>query len=131
MKSRCLWVALVLFLFLSTGCSSTDIGIASDKIDTKIPSDAKIEKTFDDHGGFHGDGEYFVVISLSNKQYQEFYERIKSNEKWQNMPIQTDVHQSLYGFEKSEKDTLYINERALPEELPDIKKGKFFFVIGT
>jgi hypothetical protein len=100
MKSVFLYIWIMVILFVSSGCSFSEIGIASNTIDTKIPSDAKIEKIFDDHGGFTGDGEYFVVISLSDKQYQDFYERVKSTDKWNDLPISTEVHHSLYGFEK-------------------------------
>jgi hypothetical protein len=56
-----------MILFVSARSYFTDIGLAIDVIDTKIPSDAKIKKTFAHYGHFTGDGAYFTVISLNEE----------------------------------------------------------------
>lgn len=58
----------------------------SSHIEIQIPIFAKIEEK-DTHGGFHGDGETFVKIYLSDKQTQKFISKINKNLHWQELPM--------------------------------------------
>ena len=47
----------------------------------------------DDHGGFHGDGLYFVVMDCSGKTE----EIQKLTEDWRELPLPPNLHGKLYG----------------------------------
>ena len=47
----------------------------------------------DDHGGFHGDGMYFVVLDCSGKTE----EMQKLTEDWRELPLPSNLHEKLYG----------------------------------
>ena len=87
----------------------------SSKIEINIPLSAKLEY-IDTHGGFHGDGETFAKVYLTEKQSEKVKKNIENNENWKRLPmsenLQNDVGQYL---------TAKMN-------MPSIENGYWFFL---
>lgn len=58
----------------------------SSQIEIQIPLFAKMEEK-DTHGGFHGDGESFVKVYISNKQAEKFVNKINEYNHWKKLPM--------------------------------------------
>lgn len=56
-------------------------------------SDYNVLHEQDSHGGFHGDGLYFVVLDCSGKT--EEMQRL--TEDWRELPLPPNLHRKLYG----------------------------------
>ena len=64
----------------------------------KIPPHAKISLDCDDHGGFRGDGEYYVVFETTAKDINSYLKSPFWTEKWQHGPVPEKIayHTELY-----------------------------------
>ena len=70
----------------------------------KLPSDVQIIESCDDHGGFHGDGEYYLVFDTSEKQISEYLKATPWNSQWQQQPVPREIS-SRTGLEEIAADT--------------------------
>lgn len=57
-------------------------------------SDGELVSTYDDHGGFHGDGTTCTIIQFSD---DALLEEIEAAGTWQSFPPDEAVNQLLYG----------------------------------
>ena len=78
--------------------------------------DATVLEEWDNHGGFHGDGETFVKLSCADGFEENF------NSEWKALPLEGEAYQYFYEwggvFEHPETD-----EKVIPE----IENGYWFF----
>lgn len=89
-------------------------------IGKRIPYSSKILESYDTHGGFHGDGEYYVVFQLTNEQYKKFLKDVFVDSNWEKMPLSNDIQKISYWFSKGEHARQY--------ELPlDTPNGLYYF----
>lgn len=86
----------------------------SSQIEVKIPIFSKMEEK-DTHGGFHGDGETFVKVYFSNKQAEEFKNKINENNHWQELPMPERLQDS-------------ISNAYEVTQIPMIENGYWFFL---
>ena len=124
MKKICF---LCLFIIISTlmiaGCGEitpTDKWIYK-KINTDI-SNCSIEVDSDNHGGFHGDGDYFVRAQCQD----DFEEIVKNNSLWKKLPLTENLELIMYGGKKD--NTEYGYELAIKKVIPKIEDGYYLFV---
>lgn len=57
----------------------------------ELPSNAQIIKSCDDHGGFHGDGEYYVVFNTSKEEIDKYFQTNPWDSQWQKQPVPKDI----------------------------------------
>ena len=89
--------ALMLAVLTMPGC------VLSGRADTKTTvgkwveldlKEASVETDRDTHGGFHGDGNWFVQIDCSRRPLAD---EIGKNEHWKPLPVSENVSALLYG----------------------------------
>lgn len=103
--------------------SNTDWGISSKLVNTSIPKDAAVLRSSDTHGGFHGDGEYFVVFQFTESQCMEFG-KLSENGGWIDLPVLHDLSKFIFG----EKKGLEQYEGHGENKIPKITRhGKYYF----
>lgn len=82
-------------------------------------SSCNILKDEDTHGGFLGDGTYFLIANCSNNK-----ENILSQiSHWKNFPLTQKLEWVVYGYEK---DGVEIAKH-IPESIPRIENGYYYF----
>lgn len=86
----------------------------SSKVEIKIPLSAKLELK-NTHGGFHGDGETFTKIYLTQEQSEKVENKIKENEHWRELPLTEIVANATGIFDKEMK-------------MPEIENGYWFYL---
>ena len=99
----------------------TDIGR---KLDLELTL-ATLEEYRDTHGGFHGDGETFARIRLTEDAAGEAVSRmLHGGPWWKALPLTEELDRVLYGT--GTEPPLFHDENGDPL-LPEIKKGWYFF----
>jgi hypothetical protein len=63
----------------------------------RLPADAEIVLSCDDHGGFHGDGEYYLVFDVTEQDIQSYLQTSFWNQEWQRgaVPKEVSFHTAL------------------------------------
>ena len=121
MLITCLFIMISIFMI--TGCvgySQTDKRIY-EKINTNI-SNCSITVDSDKHGGFHGDGHYFVKAQCQD----DFDREIKKAGTWKELPLTENLELIMYGGEKDNKNYGY--ELANKIGIPKIDDGYYLFI---
>lgn len=88
---------LVLTLFILQGCTNTGERDAIQETAFSIGIDlsaGKLVSTYDDHGGFHGDGTTCTIMQFSD---DAILEEIEEAGTWQSFPPDEAVNELLYG----------------------------------
>lgn len=106
---------VIILLFIICLVFLRDYFLYSSEIKIQLPFFTKIEKK-DTHGGFHGDGETFLKVTLSPKQTKKFAKEIKESSYWKKMPIPVELQEKL--LNPLDKDI----------KIPLAKKGYWFFL---
>lgn len=70
----------------------------SEVIDVNV-LDGKVLVYYDDHGGFHGDGETFIKIKMPNDRCLDV---MKTNPKWLPLPFSSNIYRVVYGIESKD-----------------------------
>ena len=140
MKIRKIYIVLLIIVFIVTGYKliyikmSNDYKIRmntpstySDRIGISIPKDSTVLDYGNDHGGFLGDGESYVIIKLNEKGKKEFLKEAKKNNKWSNMPLPEKYQKLVFGGESDNVDYgdgYFEDGGHIPR---DIKNGIYYF----
>lgn len=88
---------LLLALCAFQGCANTEESAAVREAAYSIGIDlsqGELVSTYDDHGGFHGDGTTCTIIQFSD---DTLLEEIEEAGTWQSFPPDEAVNQLLYG----------------------------------
>ncbi|ERI95434.1 hypothetical protein HMPREF1982_00177 [Clostridiales bacterium oral taxon 876 str. F0540] len=94
-------------------------------IGINLPKDSIVLKSEDTHGGFHGDGELFIEVQLTDKGSVEFVNNTKNTGKWTSLPLPKDLTAMLYG---GEFNGIIHDENNMFKAVPkDINKGSYYF----
>ena len=80
-RTICVWLMLAAILLSLTGCARSELSRLSDTLGVDLTSGI-VEASFDDHGGFHGDGTTFLKIRFS-----AFPEEIRESKEWCQLPL--------------------------------------------
>lgn len=75
----------------------------------------------DTHGGFHGDGSYYLILDCS-KNKEKALENIKS---WKELPLSKNLNLIMYGGEKD--GMTYGYNLAEEAKIPEIENGYYYF----
>lgn len=140
MKKRIVYIILLIILIIIVGYKLLDMKMLkdyeiymeapstyNDKIGISIPKDSTVLDYEDSHGGFHGDGESYVIIKLSEKGKNEFSKKVKRSKKWGNLPLPDKYERIVFGGEfdnVSYGDGYFENGGHIPR---NIKNGIYYF----
>ena len=114
---RCL-LGICVITLLASACQSYD------DISVMLGADVSTAKTIsseNSHGGFHGDGERYLIFAFDNDSFEN---TIKKDNTWHKLPVTDDsITALLYGLETPEMTFgPYINQ-----DIPKISNGYYFF----
>ncbi len=107
-------ISIILVLLLS-GCSKNTINKIANELDTNLDK-CSIVKESDTHGGFLGDGEYFVKMNCSS---------IKINNNWQELPLPDEIDEVLTMKWCDNKDCKDFYHKY---NIKDLKVGFYYFI---
>ena len=110
-------------LFLLCGCELFDFFFdasklkdhAADHLDISL-DDATVIEEWDNHGGFHGDGETFVKLLCPDG----FEERLAS--EWKALPLEDSAYKYYY-----EWGGFFENPETNEKIVPEVRNGYWFF----
>ena len=121
-KSVSLFMLLICLLLL---CSCECLGIvveekslknvASEHLNLSLENATVLEE-WDNHGGFHGDGETFVKLSCTD----DFEENLNSN--WKSLPLEGEAYQYFY-----EWDGVFEHPETAEKIIPEVENGYWYF----
>lgn len=75
----------------------------------------------DTHGGFHGDGSYYLILDCSENR-EKALENVKG---WKELPLSKNLNIIMYGGEKD--GMTYGYNLAEEAKIPEIKNGYYYF----
>jgi hypothetical protein len=104
---------VLFFIYTSKRCNYERL------IEKSIPYSAKVLESYDTHGGFHGDGESYIVYQFNNEQFKKFFTNITKDNDWKKLPLSDDIKKVSHWFSDGEKQRKY--------EIPiEISNGLYF-----
>ena len=111
-------IEICVITLLASACQSYD------DISVMLGADVSTAKTIsseNSHGGFHGDGERYLIFAFDNDSFEN---TIKKDNTWHKLPVTDDtITALLYGLETPEMTFgPYINQ-----DIPQIPNGYYFF----
>ena len=84
-------------------------------------NDFSVLEELDTHGGFHGDGSYYLILDCSNNK-QKALEIVAD---WNELPLSENLNLIMYGGEKD--GVTYGHELAEEAHIPKIENGYYIF----
>ena len=84
-------------------------------------TDFSVVEELDTHGGFHGDGSYYLILDCSNAKEKA----LKKVENWNKLPLSENLNLIMYGGEKD--GVAYGYELAEEAHFPKIENGYYIF----
>ncbi len=122
MKKILLALLCVVCLLGVTGCvNKTTNEYIKDEIDVDISS-CVIEDEQNNHGGFHGDGDYIVKANCS-KEPQKILNQLNN---WNNLPLSENLQLIMYGGIRD--GMTYSYNLAEEANIPIIDNGYYYFL---
>ena len=115
-------IIIVAMCFLCCGCSSYNpVSFIKRKTGVDVKGCRRMVD-YNDHDGFHGDGEHFIAYDCS--AYAESIE--EQVDSWKDLPLTENIHIALYGagWYVGEGSSTVAGRYDLPEEM----NGKYMFI---
>ena len=81
----------------------------------------KVLKETDSHRGFHGDGDYVLILDCSENKEKA----LEYTKEWEILPLTENLQLLMYGGEK--EDHFYNYNLADASNIPEIKNGYYYF----
>lgn len=116
----------ILFVCLLTACGSQEPqNIISNELGIDVSSGDEIF-AFDDHGGFHGDGTTYTVLSFSD---DKVLEQIKESTQWKEFPLDETVRTLVYGIsDGTSSDGPFLIDSEGNAFIPEIHEGYYILI---
>ena len=86
-----------------------------------VKDDYVVVEENDSHGGFHGDGMYYLVLDCSKNQESTL--EIVSG--WKELPLSKNIKLMIYGGTADE--VVYMSEIANAAKIPTVENGYYYF----
>ena len=116
-------VMIIAFLLLFSGCGCLGAFDEEAKMKNKVENNlgvsvegAAVVEYWDNHGGFHGDGEAFVKLSC-----EEDFEK-GLDLKWRSLPLEGEAYRYFY-----EWGGLFEHPETGERVIPEIENGYWYF----
>lgn len=125
---RVLCILLSICLLCLSGCSES--GSITEDISKTIGIDlanAEYATRIDTHGGFHGDGNTIVTMSVPS---ESVLEQIQSNPNWHSLPFTENLTAVVYGITEDTSSIgpyITVDDTRNPA-VPEISNGYYFFL---
>mgnify|MGYP000900384322 CR=1 FL=1 len=126
MKKFCLVICIFMIAIMVAGCSlGSNQDYIAKQINIDMPNLLTIEY-WDDHGGFHGDGEKYAKIEFDNKNGLNILSQIENSNRWNEMPLTENLNLIMYGGIKDNMEYAYnLSEKS---GIPEIGNGYWYFI---
>lgn len=127
MKKRSVFLGLALSLFLLTACvSESSQKIVAEELDLNTSGAEEVLNT-DDHGGFHGDGTAYIV--LSDKE-GSILKDIQNDNRWKPTPLDEVSEALTYGRKMDDGAQYgpYLTGESGQTLIPRIKAGYYILI---
>ena len=111
---------LALLYLLSLKPTSNYIGETTEHFGF-AKKDFSVVEELDTHGGFHGDGSYYLILDCSNNK-EKALEKVQD---WNGLPLSENLNLIMYGGEKD--GVTYGYELAEEAHIPKIENGYYIF----
>ena len=111
---------LALLYLLSLKPTSNYIGETTEHFGF-AKKDFSVVEELDTHGGFRGDGSYYLILDCSNNKEKA----LKKVEDWNKLPLSENLNLIMYGGEKD--GVTYGYELAKEAHIPKIENGYYIF----
>lgn len=101
MKKFLIWGGIlfgIIFVYVITQILFGNYFEMSSELEVNIPITTKMEYK-DNHGGFFCEGETIAIVNFTEKQANNFYEKIKENEHWMEYPIDELIESHISNIE--------------------------------
>lgn len=86
------------------------------------PKDFTVVDEQDTHGGFHGDGSYYLILDCSNNTEKA----LKIVDGWNKLPLSENLDLIMYGGEKG--GITYVYHLSEEAHIPRIENGYYCFM---
>lgn len=116
---RKLLIVLLTLSVLLSGCASSDTHAEISEILRTDVSAGEIRTETDTHGGFHGDGEVYVVLEFPDGDSFQ----VPETGFWHELPLSDNLHTFLYEYTHHSQ----LWDAAGGELIPQIESGWYFF----
>ncbi|MCY6353674.1 hypothetical protein [Clostridium sp. ZS2-4] len=127
-------IIIILFtIILLTGCMNKEPKNMNNEkfyydnlIEIITPDKSKVINFDNTREGFHGDGDYYVVVQLDIHTVKDFSDKALKSGKWSKLPISNEeVKSFIYGYENKDGTYKYDgHSKGIPS---DIKNGIYYF----
>lgn len=129
MKNIVKLLALGYVFIILTACSSSNNEIKS--ISKVLGIDCfggTISQSIDSHGGFHGDGTFYLELKYDDEKGKAVVHAIEETTDWEKLPLTDNLRTALYG-KKSETESAgpYITNDNGEALFPSVSNGYYFF----
>lgn len=94
-------------------------------IGVNLPKQSTVLKKEDSHGGFHGDGEYYSEIQLTEYGVKEFTDEARKTGRWSSVPLPKDIKIIVYG---GEYDGVSYNIGQMSKGIPKTMKNGIYYI---
>ena len=119
MKKRLAIISLFLLLTALSSCSTDPQANAYFGFSRQ---DFTVVEEKDTHGGFHGDGTYYLILDCSNNTQTAF----KNIANWKPLPLSENLNLIMYGGEKD--GMIYGYNLSEEAHVPTIENGYYCFL---
>lgn len=83
-----------------------------------------ILKDKDNHDGFHGDGDYFLIANCESDK-ENILKQIKD---WKELPLSKNLQKAVYGEEYYDDKMYYRFSSLCNGRIPEIEEGYYYFL---
>lgn len=119
-------ITLLIFTLSLTACGSQDLQNTISKELGLDVSTGKMTSDFDNHGGFHGDGETYIALSFFDSKVLE---QIKESAQWKKFPLDQTVRTLIYGIsDETSSIGPFLNDENGNPLVPEILNGYYLFI---
>ena len=82
----------------------------------------------DSHGGFHGDGMTFIVLSFDEEEAGGLKAQMEGRQGWHLLPLSENAGILVYGYDTEEMQTgPYLCDEQGQGVIPQIQNGYYYF----
>ena len=129
MKKRvCVLSTLLMAAIILTGCHEKSEA-TQNRISKALGVDVKegiVTASEDSHGGFHGDGMYFVTLEFSDGIFSDQTSEVQG---WSSLPLSENLMKLVYGIEDdTSKIGPYLTVEIGKPVIPNIQNGCYYFL---
>lgn len=119
-------ICLLTSILLLAGCQPKKNKEITNSVGVDASAGSEV-LSFDDHGGFHGDGTSCVVLEFNDNE--DVMKDIESDENWRSLPFDENITALVYGV-KGEGFEIgpYLTDENGESIVPDIQNGYYCFI---